>query len=383
MLMSELADLDTSRNYDGIALYSGGTDSTLAPLLARKVVGENILLLMIDLGETLAAKEQAVARATAIGWDLLMLDKRVEFADEILSEAIRMRASYWGYPLGTPLGRAFQLETASRVLDVLNAARERRRYVIHGCAARQNTRFRIERYIGALSNVEPVGPFVEQIVARHEKVALLEQYGIEATPGDGVATDQNIYCRALEGDLLNTLEDPSSLAVYTTVAPLHEAVGSSEVHLTFKEGIPVAIDGEPRSLSFIIEECRDRAASLGIGRICVFEDTVPELGYKERGIYEAPAAVILAGAHRYLEGATLSLLHRRLLRSLRQRWADVVYRGDWHTAERNALGVEGARYNAPISGSVTLKLWPGGFGIGEAECEDTLLVTSEEARGAY
>ena len=383
MQFTELAQLDPNQDYDGIALYSGGTDSTLAPLLAREQVGDKILLVMVDLGETESARAQAIERAEVIGWDLLITDQRRAFADNVLSEAIQMRASYWGYPLGTPLGRAFQLNFATQVVDLLNSHRRRLRYVIHGCAPRQNTRFRIERFLDHMPDVRPLGPLVTQMLTRQEKVAKLGEYGINAVLGDSVATDQNIYCRALEGDLLNTMDDPSSLPVYTNVASMADAHGQHQIILTFEHGTPTRLNNDQTSLSEIVEECGKHGGRMGVGRICVFEDTIPELGYKERGIYEAPAAVLLATAHRYIEGATLSKLERVMFRELRQQWAEVVYRGNWYTTERYELGAEGARFNKAISGSVTLKLGPGTVSIGDAQCSESLLVSAEATRGAY
>jgi argininosuccinate synthase len=381
--MKSIEDLDLDRDYDGIALYSGGTDSTLAPLLAREHVGDNILLVMIDLGESEASLAQAAARADIIGWDFLLLDERENFGAEILAEAVQMRASYWGYPLGTPLGRAFQLGIASKIISALNSQRRRTRYVVHGCAAKQNTRYRIERYLSTLTNVEPAGPFTSRIVSRQEKVSLLSTFGIEAVPGDGVATDQNIYCRAMEGDLLNSFGAPAALPIYNVVADPLLTDSEESLVISFESGIPVAVDGVQGGVADIVQTCAERGARAGVGRICVFEDTIPELGYKERGIYEAPAAVVLAVAHAYLEGATMGKLERTQFRTIRHSWAEVVYRGDWHTSERAALGDEGRRLNEPVTGSVSLTLRYGAINLGEAECPRSLLVSTEASRGAY
>jgi len=385
MIYRSIRETDFTRDYDGIALYSGGTDSTLAPLLVREQVGDKILLVMIDLGESKNAINQAIGRANVIGWDLLLLDERENFGNEVLTEAIQLRADYWGYPLGTPLGRAYQLGVAEQVVQTLNEDKQapRKRYVIHGCGARQNTRYRIERFLATLSDVEAVGPFVSRVLSRDEKIVLLTEHGIEAVAGDGVATDQNIYCRAMEGDLLNSFERPSALPVYTVVSDPSKATEVEELSVTFEEGVPVALDGHHRSVAGIVEEIASRAARAGVGRICAFEDTIPELGYKERGVYEAPAAIVLATAHAYLEGATLSKLDRCIFRTIRHDWAEVVYRGFWHTSERYALGHEGRRLNRPICGTVDLMLRAGAIEIGAAECPQSLLISTESSRGAY
>lgn len=372
-------------DYAGIALYSGGTDSTLAPLLAsERLDGAPILLLMVDLGEPAGAVEQARARAEVLGWPLEVVDGREPFSAAFLAEAIRMRADYWGYPLGTPLGRAFQCRVASDRLAALPAGGAAGRLLIHGCTARQNTRFRIERSCRPEAGVVACGPLTERVYSRAEKVALLEQFGIQTGPSDDVARDENIFCRGLEGDMLNTLADPETLGMYSLVAPLHRTPDEpGTVRLTFDQGVPVALDDEPLMLHQIIERCRDLGACHGIGRICVFEDTVPELGYKERSLFESPASRVIFPAHEYIEAAVLSKMERTVMRDVRFRWADLVYRGQWFCSERVELADIADPMVARTSGSVTLTLHSGTVTVRDAEIPQSRLLRPGALPGAY
>jgi len=372
-------------NYSGVALYSGGTDSTLAALLAHERVDDApILLLMIDLGEPEGSTAQARTRAEQLDWPLRIVDGREEFARDFLAPAIRMRADYWGYPLGTPIGRAYQCKVALDFLGSLPPIKDTGRLLIHGCTARQNTRFRIERMARPEAGVVACGPLSERVYTRSEKVSLLESFGIVTGPSDDVARDENIFCRALEGDLLNTLVDPATLGMYSLVAALDETPDVPEViTITFEEGVPVALDRRAAALHTIIEECRTRGATHGIGRICVFEDTVPEIGYKERSIFESPASHILFPAHSYLEAAVLTKTERTVMRDLRFRWADIVYRGQWFGSEQSEIRTIADRMTGRLTGVVTVSLFKGSVTIQDADIPGSLLLKPGALPGAY
>ncbi len=46
----------------------------------------------------------------------------------------------------------------------------------------------------------------------------------------------------------------------------------------------------------------------GVGRITVFEDTIPELGYKQFGVFESSPSEILYCAHKFIEAGKMVLL---------------------------------------------------------------------------
>ncbi len=58
--------------------------------------------------------------------------------------------------------------------------------------------------------------------------------------------------------------------------------------ITFKQGVPVAIDGKPVSVLQAIQQLNERAGAQGIGRIDMVEDRL--VGIKSREVYEAPPA---------------------------------------------------------------------------------------------
>ena len=369
-----------SKKYKAVALYSGGTDSTLAPIIAREEIGDDMLLLMIDLGCTPESIKQAEDRAKVLNLDFKVINGVEEFACRFLSEAIKMNGSYFGYPLGTPLGRAFMMELALRFLDD-NPSIDK--FIIHGCNARQNTRFRIEKLCNNSIGIKAMGPFTQRDYTRLEKVELLKKHGIVASKSDGYAQDENIFCRALEGDIFNNLnvisEDTFLLTTHPSNAPNEPVVLS----ILFENGLPIEINGNKMSLCDIITECKNIGGKHAIGRIVSLEDTIPVLGYKERGVYESPASVILYTVHRYIEDIVLNKIERSIKRRLEEKWADVVYGGNWFDSERTQISEFCNIFHSKVSGKVSISLYKGSITILDAQISNSILLKTDESAGAY
>jgi len=101
------------KHYRAAALYSGVVDSTVAPLLALEDLDlrrEDMLLLYVDLRGFADRKKRAEQRANILGMDFIAIEGRAELVREYLAQAILLNGSCWGYPLITPLSRAFMGE---------------------------------------------------------------------------------------------------------------------------------------------------------------------------------------------------------------------------------------------------------------------------------
>lgn len=367
------------QNYGAVALYSGGVDSTAAPLLARDKLQCPILLLMIDLGESQNGIERAAQRAKVLGMDFKLIDGKEQFAADYLSAAISMNGNYWGYPLITPLSRAFIMKTAARLLPD-----NRPSYIIHGCTAKQNTRFRIEKACSLYPNMNPVGPFVTHPQSRTEKIRFLEANGIASSEGAEFAEDQNIWGRAIEGNSLNDLGDIETKNVFTLTKPLSETPDTPEAFaLDFVNGIPTAIDGQEMPLHQIIVRCSQLGAAHGVGRIIGFEDTIPELGYKEMGIYESPASEIIYTLHRFIESAVLTQTERKIKRNMEQEWGEIVYRGGWFDTNRKELSELAKSSQTKVCGRVIGRLFKGHVMIGSSDIPGNRLIAQSNSSGAY
>ena len=105
--------------------------------------------------------------------------------------------------------------------------------------------------------------------------------------------------------------------------------------LTFENGVPTAIDGQPVTMLQAIEQLNARAGAQGIGRLDMVEDRL--VGIKSREVYEVPGAQVLITAHQEMENLTVERDLARFKRGVEQRWAELVYDGLWFCPLKRAL----------------------------------------------
>jgi argininosuccinate synthase len=127
--------------------------------------------------------------------------------------------------------------------------------------------------------------------------------------------------------------------------------------ISFAGGIPVALNGEPRSPLQLITELNKLAGAHGVGRIDMVEDRL--VGIKSREIYEAPAAITLITAHSELESVCVERDLARFKRIAEQRWTELVYDGLWFSPLKQALDAFMLEASRAVTGDVRLTLQGG------------------------
>jgi argininosuccinate synthase len=129
------------------------------------------------------------------------------------------------------------------------------------------------------------------------------------------------------------------------------------LELDFEKGIPVSLNGEKLDGITLIEKLNDLAAANGVGICDMVENRL--VGMKSRGVYETPGGTVLYTAHSALESITLDrdTLHYKL--DVGNRFAELVYYGQWYTPLREALSafVDSTQQN--VTGKVRIKLYKG------------------------
>ncbi len=124
----------------------------------------------------------------------------------------------------------------------------------------------------------------------------------------------------------------------------------------------------------------------GIGRLDIVENRY--VGMKSRGCYETPGGTILLKGHRAMESITLDREVLALKDDLMPRYARMIYNGYWFSPERKLLQGLIDASQAPVNGTVRLKLYKGTvMCVGRASHEDSLfdpkIATFDDDAGAY
>ena len=281
------------------------------------------------------------------------IDAKEEFVNEYIARGIKANAEYEGYPLSTAFARPL---IAQKLIEV--AEKEGATAIAHGCTGKGNDQFRFEAIILAMSDLDIIAPIREMNLTRTEEKAYAESKGIELNYDKIYSIDENLWGRAIEGDVL---EDPANEPpedIYEWTASWQDAKDEPEkVSIEFEEGIPVAINGEMMPLIDIIQKSNEIAGSHGIGRVDTIENRM--IGIKSREIYETPGAKLLIAAHQALEELVLTTDELRFAEYMSGLYADLVYRALWQEPLREDLDQAIDKMQERVSGEVVMKLFKG------------------------
>ncbi|MFI5035218.1 MAG: argininosuccinate synthase [Acidimicrobiales bacterium] len=343
-----------------VLAYSGGLDTSVAVRWMIEEWGVEVVAVLVDVGQDADSSEdfeKIKARALAAGaLECVVVDARDEMAEEFCARAIAANALYEGkYPLVSAL---------SRPVIVRHLVDQARRFsaqaVAHGCTGKGNDQVRFE--VGTLAlapQLEVLAPARNWGMTRADSVDFAEkwQIPIKATKEKIYSIDENLWGRAIEcGEIEDPWvappDEPYTLTRVTSTEPV-------ELTVSFREGVPVALDGQAMSLAPLIASLNHRAGATGFGRLDMVENR--RVGIKSREVYECPAALALIAAHRELEDLTLERdLHHEKAR-LEPRWAELVYDGMWFSPLKEALDAFMADTQRHVSGDVRLRFEPPGL----------------------
>ena len=347
-----------STHKDRVVLaYSGGLDTSVAIGWIGEATGREVVAVAVDVGQGGEDLEVIRQRALDCGAvEAYVTDARDEFANDYCMPALKANALYEGtYPLVSALSRPVIAR------HLVKAAREFGAHTVaHGCTGKGNDQVRFEVSITSMApDMDCISPVRDLALTRDVAIDYAEKHSlpIETTKHNPFSIDQNVWGRAIETGYLEDLWNAPTKDVYVytddpTYPPLPD-----EVTLTFKEGIPVAIDGKEVTPLEAIQELNRRAGAQGVGRIDMVENRL--VGIKSREIYEAPGAVALIEAHRALEAVTLERMQSRYKRSMEQTWAELVYEAQWYSPLKRSMDAFIEDTQRYVSGDIRMVLHGG------------------------
>ena len=129
------------------------------------------------------------------------------------------------------------------------------------------------------------------------------------------------------------------------------------VTLSFEKGVPVAVDGQKLSPVAMMDYLNKVGGENGVGLCDLVENRL--VGMKSRGVYETPGGTILYRAHQVLETLCLDRDTQHYKELVANRYAELVYFGQWFTPLREALAAFVNETQKTVTGEVKLKLYKG------------------------
>lgn len=346
-----------------LLLYSGGLDTSVMLKWMQDKYHVEVVALILDVGQQHDDLIKVKNKALQFGAvKAIALDVKEEFANEYIAKGIKANASYQGnYHLSTPLGRALM---AKKAVGIAN--QEGANAIAHGCTGKGNDQVRFDGYILSIDpSMKIIAPVREWEMDRNEEIeyAIKNKIPVPTSIDFPYSVDDNMWGMTWEG---GEIEDPKlipQVEKFLTTYTLAKSAQDKEelVKLSFKKGIPVAINGENLSLAKLIMALNIIAGKHGVGVIHLVEDRL--VGVKSRGVYEMPAGHVIIEAHKALEQYVCTRNLNELKSTLDIKWAYLCYGALWYDPAMDAINAFNDKVNEKVSGEVTVKLYKGSVSV--------------------
>ena len=345
-----------------VLAYSGGLDtSIIIPWLKENYNNCEVIAVSGDVGqgtELDGLEEKAIKTGAS---KLYIEDLKEEFITDYIYPTMQAGAVYEGeYLLGTSFARPI---IAKRIVEIAKA--EGADAICHGCTGKGNDQVRFELTIKAFApEMTIIAPWREwDIKSRDEEIDYAEAHNIplKINRETNYSKDKNLWHLSHEG---LDLEDPANEPQYNKPGFLEMGVSPemapdkpTYVTIHFEKGVPTMLDGKEIGSVELIHALNKLGGENGIGLSDLVENRL--VGMKSRGVYETPGGTILYRAHQVLETITLDKDTQHYKELVANRFADLVYNGQWFTPLREALSAFVTSTQQNVTGDVTLKLYKG------------------------
>lgn len=361
-----------------VLAYSGGLDTSVILKWLQDEYECEVVTFTADIGQ---GEEVEPARAKALEFgikpeNIFIDDLREEFVKDYVFPMFRANAIYEGeYLLGTSIARPLIAKRQVEIAKLTGADA-----VAHGATGKGNDQVRFEvGYLSLNSELTVIAPWREwDLMSREKLLKYAKKHGISIEKKgkkSPYSMDANLLHISYEGGQLENPDmEPEESMWLWSVSPENAPDAPEYIDITYKQGDPVALNGETLSPANMLESLNTLGKKHGIGRIDIVENRY--VGMKARGCYETPGGTIMLKAHRAIESITLDREEAHLKDEMMPRYAKLIYNGFWFSPEREMLQAAIDKTQEHVEGSVRLKLYKGSVMVVGRNSKQTLF--SEE-----
>ncbi|ADN08927.1 argininosuccinate synthase [Sulfurimonas autotrophica] len=344
-----------------VLAYSGGLDTSVILKWLQDEYKCEVVTFTADLGQG-EELEPARTKALELGIkpeNIFIDDLREEFVKDFVFPMFRANAIYEGeYLLGTSIARPLIAKRQAEIAKITGADG-----VAHGATGKGNDQVRFEMgYLGQDSTLTIIAPWREwDLNSREKLLAYAAEHGIQIEKKgkkSPYSMDANLLHISYEGGILeDPAAEPEESMWLWTASPEKAPDAAEYIELTYKNGDPIALNGEELSPATMLKTLNEIGGKHGIGRVDIVENRF--VGMKARGCYETPGGTIMLKAHRAMESITLDREAAHLKDEMMPRYAKLIYNGFWFAPEREMLQAAIDQTQKWVEGTVRLKLYKG------------------------
>ncbi|WP_428729325.1 argininosuccinate synthase [Sulfurimonas sp.] len=364
-----------------VLAYSGGLDTSIILKWLQDVYNAEVVTFTADLGQG-EEVEPARVKALAMGIkpeNIFILDIKEEFVKDYVFPMFRANAIYEGeYLLGTSIARPLIAKKQIEIAKQVGADS-----VSHGATGKGNDQVRFELgYLALNPDITVIAPWREwDLNSRESLLSYAKEHGIEISQKhmdengnpkvSPYSMDANLLHISYEGlHLENPNAEPEESMWLWTTSPENAPDAPEYITIEYKNGDPIAINGEAMSPATILTALNAYGNKHGIGRADIVENRY--VGMKSRGCYETPGGTIMLKAHRAIESITLDREAAHAKDELMPKYAKLIYQGYWFSPEREMLQAAIDKTQEHVEGTVRLKLYKGNVSVVGRESKKTL-----------
>jgi len=338
--------------------FSGGLDSSLAiELLRRKYKVKKIVPINVDVGQGEQEQSEMFAKAKVLKIKPIVIDARKEFAREWLPRAIRANSDYNGYPVSTSMTRQLVARIVAQKALSLGCDS-----LLEGSTGKGNDQYRMHNVFKMFApKLEVLVPVRDFNLTRAEEASLCKAWGVPVSEQITGGDDKTMWCRSIASGAVDLNQEIPDDVWMWLVPPEKAEDEPTYVDITFRAGLPVALNGKAMRLDRLIAELNRIAGAAGVGLIDMFEDGIMSL--KSREIYEAPAAHVILKLHRDCEQYCLTKEEIQFKKMVDAKWAYLTYHGMWYHPLKRALDAFIESTQAVCNAEYRVKLYKGNIVI--------------------
>lgn len=358
--------------------FSGGLDTTLCLVWLRETLGADVVTATVDTGGFEPGEAAAIeARALSLG---AIKHHTLDAVGELFTRfvtvliggnVLRGRA----YPLSVSAERVLQAELVARLAKGIGADG-----VAHGSTGAGNDQVRFD---GAFRTLLPgVGvhaPIRTLGWSRQQESAWLAQRGV-AVPAKTTAYSVNtgLWGTTVGGKETHDPWQPVPDSVFP-VPPEGLAKEPLEIVVGFEKGVPASLDGKCTAGPGLVASLHALGRRYGLGRGTHLGETI--LGIKGRIAFEAPAPLMLIGAHQELEKLVLTGRQAFWKNHIAEFYGQMLHEGLYYDPVMRDIEAMIASSQARVTGEARLKLSPGRFEVTGVRSPHSLMAAQAAAYG--
>ncbi len=336
-----------------VLAFSGGLDTTYCVKYLSEKLGYTVYSAIVNTGGFTSEELSEIAnRAKSLG---VAEHETIDTVSEYYQKCIKYLI--FGnvlknntYPLSVSAERVFQAMAIAKYAKSIGAEA-----IAHGSTGAGNDQVRFDMIFQTICpDVEIITPIRDNKLSREDEIEFLKANGVQGNWEKALySINQGLWGTSVGGKETLTSDQYLPESAFPSSVVFNQEM---KVSVTFKNGEPVAFNGQEDKPEEIIQKLNEIGSRYAIGRDIHVGDTI--IGIKGRVGFEAPGSLILIKAHHTLEKHVLTKNQLMYKDQMSLLYGNLVHEGQFLDPALRDIEAFMESTQQYVSGEVSLILRP-------------------------